>query len=190
MDEAQLDAITQLVALLPQTSVGHVMTYLYAASVVLAVLRWTLNRYLPPGPLRSWIEAIDLLAHYATASSRALKDRIAPEPFKRRRKSVPPLPILLLAFAATSGCTGSLEQRMRGQLDAAMTVADLSHQVASDACDQRNDAARCAAIDDVFLRIADIGEAALRALDAGYVDKARDMYGQIAALLRGLRGGK
>jgi hypothetical protein len=82
------EAITQLIALLPQTWVGHVMVYLYVASGILGVLRWALNRYLPPGPLRSWIEALDLIAHYATLSSRALKDRVAPEPFKR--KSNPP----------------------------------------------------------------------------------------------------
>lgn len=186
MDQTQIEAVGRLVALLPQTWVGHVMTYLYAASAILALLRWLLNRYLPPGPLRSWIEAIDLLAHYATASSRALKDRIAPEPHKRTR-SFPPLPVLALAFVPLLGCAGTTETRVRGSLDGALQIAELSYGIASDACDQQRTPERCEAIDIAYERIADIGESALQALDAGRLEQAQDMYKQMAALLRGLK---
>jgi hypothetical protein len=83
-----------------------------------------------------------------------------------------------------------LEQQTRSSLDAALTIADLSHEVASDACDQRGQPERCEAIDIAFERIADIGESALHALDEGRVEQAQDMYKQLAAQLRGLRGAK
>ena len=69
---------------IPEEARGAI--WMWLASAFWGALREVLQR-VPAGSLRGWVEALDLIAHYATASSRALKDRVAPEP---KRKSFPP----------------------------------------------------------------------------------------------------
>jgi hypothetical protein len=60
--------------------------WLWLGSAALAGARWVAGKYVPAGNLRSTLDAIDLIAHVVTASSRRLGDRPAPAP---KRPSVP-----------------------------------------------------------------------------------------------------
>jgi hypothetical protein len=69
---------------IPEEARGALLMWL--SGVVLAGLRWAAGKWVPAGNLRSTLDALDLLAHFATASSRRLADRPAPAP---KRPSVP-----------------------------------------------------------------------------------------------------
>ena len=52
---------------------------LWAVGMLVAGARWGVNRWVPAGRARSWLEAVDWLAHFALGNSRALGQRVAPE---------------------------------------------------------------------------------------------------------------
>ena len=199
MDQEQIGAIVDVVAgFLTPEQAKTAMAWLYFLSAVYAGVRWALARWAPAFSNKAAVVAVDRLLHALFANSKPLelrknvvRERLSnpPPPPKRKPTGLPGFVVLfaLLTPQLTACATASLEQTTRSSLDAALTVADLSHSVASDACDQKNDADRCEAIDVAFERIADIGESALQALDRGAVQQAIDMYNQIASLLRGLR---
>jgi hypothetical protein len=193
-----IDAINTLLGFLPEEwkpRAQAILALLSAGSGILALWRPFIAYVAPKLAGSAPYVAIDRLLDYVVMNSRrvevrprVLKARLSSPPPAPKRKSGPPFGfILCLAFLPLLGCAGTDEARARGALDAAMQVADLSHEVASDACDQRGAPAKCEAIDVAYERIADIGEAALHALDEGRIEQARDMYAQIGALLRGLK---
>lgn len=68
---------------IPEEARGALLMWL--SGVALAGFRW-LAAKVPAGPMRSTLDAVDLLFHAATASSKKLADRTAPAP---KRPSVP-----------------------------------------------------------------------------------------------------
>jgi hypothetical protein len=188
MDDSQVETLINVVAgFLTPEQAKTAMAWLWLAGVVLAAVRWALAKWAPRFSNSAVVVMADRVLHTVVANSKPLelrknvmKERLSSIPPKRR--SAPPFAILCLVFLA--GCAGSLEQRLRGQLDGSLAIAEASYEVASETCGKPE---RCEAIDDAYLRIADIGEAALHALDEGRVEQAQDMYKQLAAQLRGLK---
>jgi hypothetical protein len=82
MDEL-VTAINTLLALVPEQHrawVEALMALLWASGPLLALLRWQLAKRVPVGQARWWLEALDMVAQFITASSTPIAKRHAPLP--------------------------------------------------------------------------------------------------------------
>lgn len=80
MDEL-VDVITALIALVPDEgwhTTERLMAAAWVLGVVLAVVRPWLAKRVPAGRARWWLDALDLVLHAISASSKRLADRPAP----------------------------------------------------------------------------------------------------------------
>lgn len=85
--EGLVDAIDTLLAFVPERHrawVEAAMALLWALGGLLAVARPLLARWVPSGPGRYWLDAVDSILHAASASSKRLADRPAPPPKVKR----------------------------------------------------------------------------------------------------------
>lgn len=206
MDNADvvIDAVNTLLGFLPEQwkpRVQAVLALLSAGSAFLALWRPFIAHVAPRFAGSAPYVMIDRLLDYVVMNSRRVEVR--PKVVKARR-SLPPLPCLVLCLVPLLGCAGTAEQHTRTVLDTLALVVEPASQLAFDQCAREKQALadaqkpaefeaaaeRCAKVVDAFDRIATLQDAAATALEAGRAQQAEDMARQVASLWRGMRGGQ